>query len=211
MLNLDLEFDRQVETLLTYHYPQSANLSAPEFLTHITPLKSKLANLQLPDIDLEHGILPFVIVISSHLINTETLMALTQLNSKAGITKLYPREPQDFQPIPSVQVPDTSAYLLLDIDRGRDFLNVTPQAAVGSIIQNHRSPLTISEGIALITHFPEFLRKNNCFSLAASRFPADKRVPAIWINGSGHPNLGWCWDGNPHTWLGTASCSSRMS
>ncbi len=74
----------------------------------------------------------------------------------------------------------------------------------------NRSPLTIDEGVAIVTQFPEFLMKNNCFSLLASRHTGNQRVPAIWINANKNPNLGWCWDGNPHTWLGSASCSNRL-
>jgi hypothetical protein len=36
----------------------------------------------------------------------------------------------------------------------------------------------------------------------------DQRVPAFWIS-EGRPKLGGCWDGNPHTWLGTAACARR--
>lgn len=54
----------------------------------------------------------------------------------------------------------------------------------------------------------EFLMKNNCFSLLASRHPGDKRVPAIWINAQKQPNLGWCRVGNPHTWHGSASAGN---
>ena len=35
-------------------------------------------------------------------------------------------------------------------------------------------------------------------------------VPAIWISNRA-PKLGWCWAGNPHTWLGSASCSDRAA
>ncbi|MGQ0669203.1 MAG: DUF5701 family protein [Actinomycetota bacterium] len=24
------------------------------------------------------------------------------------------------------------------------------------------------------------------------------------------PRLGWCWAGNPHTWLGSASCGAGV-
>jgi hypothetical protein len=34
-------------------------------------------------------------------------------------------------------------------------------------------------------------------------------VTAIWIS-KGAPKLGWCWAGNPHTWLGSASCAKRI-
>jgi NhaA family Na+:H+ antiporter len=44
-------------------------------------------------------------------------------------------------------------------------------------------------------------------SLLGSR-AGDRRVPALWLR-RGHPKLGWCWAGNPHTWLGSASCGGR--
>jgi hypothetical protein len=37
----------------------------------------------------------------------------------------------------------------------------------------------------------------------------DRRVLALWISG-GAPKLGWCWDGNPHDWLGVASAGGRL-
>ncbi|MET4659613.1 hypothetical protein ABID80_003331 [Streptomyces sp. PvP037] len=61
----------------------------------------------------------------------------------------------------------------------------------------------------MITHFPEILVKNKCFCLGGSR-SGDRRVPAIWISRHA-PKLGWCWEGNPHTWLGMASAGSRRS
>ena len=63
------------------------------------------------------------------------------------------------------------------------------------------------ERIALVTHHPEALAKNACFSLPGSRC-GDRRVAALWIS-KGAPKLGWCWAGNPHTWLGSASCGGR--
>ncbi|WP_371413026.1 DUF5701 family protein [Thiomonas sp. X19] len=55
---------------------------------------------------------------------------------------------------------------------------------------------------------PDFLQPNHCFSMLASRC-GDKRVPALWLSES-RPKLGWCWAGNPHTWLGSASCANRV-
>jgi hypothetical protein len=85
---------------------------------------------------------------------------------------------------------------------------VPPEQALPTITARQRSPLTMEEGIAIVTHHPEFLRKNHCFSLLGSR-GTDRRVPALWIS-EGRPRLGWCWDGAPHTWLGSASCGSRI-
>jgi hypothetical protein len=53
-------------------------------------------------------------------------------------------------------VPAGPAYLLFDVDRGEEFRNLAPAAAM--------------EG----------------------------------MTSQGAPKLGWCWYGNPHTWLGPA-------
>lgn len=204
------EFDRQVKNLLQKGYPEAAGVSAEEFLKHIEPLKEKVGEPVLSEMDLDKGHLPFVVVVKSDLVAAEKAMALVEREGKQGFTKMYPREPKDFKPIDGVSIPSSIAYLLVDIDRGKETINIIPSEALKFITKGNRSPLTIDEGVAIITHYPEFLIKNNCFSLLASRYRGDKRVPAIWINSERKPNLGWCWDGNPHTWLGSASCGSRV-
>lgn len=113
-----------------------------------------------------------------------------------------------YHPI-EVSTPPAPAYLLVGVERGEEFCNVRPQDATAVVIGRGRSPLTIDEGIALVTQVPETLEKNKCFMLAGSRRP-DRRVPALWISDKA-PKLGWCWDGNPHTWLGLASAASRTA
>lgn len=205
------EFDRQVENLIQKEYPKAAGLSEEEFLKHVLPLREKVEDLAIPELDLEKGILPFVIVIKSDLVSTEKAMALVIREEKQGVTKLYPHEPKDFNAIDTVNIPKKMSYLLVDVDRGKENINMPPNEAMKVIIKKGRSPLTIDEGVAIVTHHPEFLMKNNCFSLLTSRHSGDQRVPAIWINSRKQPNLGWCWDGNPHTWLGSASCIDRIT
>ena len=203
-------FDRQANNLLQKGYPRAANVSAEAFLKHIEPLKERIGALTLTEIDVEKGQLPFVIVVRSDLVPVEQAMSLVDREGKHGLTTLYPREPKDFEVIDGVRIPNGKAYLLVDIDRGKETINITPREALQMIKKGNRSPLTIDEGIASITQYPTFLLKNNCFSLLASRSRGDKRVPAIWINRERRANLGWCWEGNPHTWLGSASCRSRI-
>lgn len=195
------EFEKQIETLKKLKYPE---------IPHVDKLKELLtAQMDLPPVDEEKGTLPFVVVVKSEILPSELMMNKTNKDGKSGITKLFPHTPDNFETISTVVLPETSVYLLLDIDRGKENINLPPQDALKIIRSQDRSPLTIDEGIAIVTHYPQFLKKNNCFSLLASRNPKDKRVPAIWINAEKHPNLGWCWDGNPHTWLGSASCKLR--
>jgi hypothetical protein len=94
------------------------------------------------------------------------------------------------------------------IDTGSETLNVAPGAALTLIRAKGRSPQTIEEGIAMLTHHPDVLRSKNAFSLLWSR-RGDKRFPALWTS-KGSPRVGWCWAGNPHTWLGSASCAARL-
>jgi hypothetical protein len=98
---------------------------------------------------------------------------------------------------------------VFDVDRGSEFCSVTPTDAVATITERGRTPITVAEGIALVTQHEHLLVKNHCFSLAGSRC-GDKRVPAIWISNKA-PKLGWCWAGNPHTWLGTAHSADRAA
>lgn len=203
------EFEKQINNLLNKNYPELAGMSREEFLNRIEPLRSEVEKLEEKEIDIENGKIPFVIVIKSGKISIEKMMSLVEFHGKNGVVSMTPSEPESFKPIEEVQIPGKFAYLLIDIDRGKETLNIAPQDAFEMIKKEGRSPLTIDEGIAIITQYPEFLIKNNCFSLLASR-ASDKRVPAIWISGEKAPKLGWCWNGNPHTWLGSASCGGRI-
>lgn len=204
------EFDHQLQNLIDKGYPKSSGLTEKKFRNKISPLRSKLSALQLPNIDLEKGTLPFVIVVKNDVIPAEAKMKLVQKNGINGVTILRPHTSTNFKIIDEVNIPENEAYLLCDIDRGKETINLPPETAGKIIKKLGRSPLTIDEGIAIVTQFPEYLMKNNCFSLLASRTGTDQRVPALWINAKKEPNLGWCWNGNPHTWLGSASCSKRI-
>lgn len=204
----DKEFKSQLNNLLQRGYSGAAGITEKTFTKIIAPLEEKLRGLSLPEADSERGELPFVIVIKQELVSIGKMMEMVNRQGKNGVISMAPVTPEDFTPIKDVIIPESPAYLAVDIDRGRETLNVRPEDALKTIRQKGRSPLTIEEGIAIITQYPDFLKKNNCFSLLASR-RADQRVPALWIS-ERRPKLGWCWGRNPHTWLGSASCGSRV-
>jgi hypothetical protein len=136
------------------------------------------------------------------------VLGLEALKGETKANVIEPSELPEFKPIAGVTQPAGLAYLLLDIDLGHDSLNVTPDDALKAIVRRRRSPLTVDEGLAVLTHYPDILRSHNAFSMLASR-RGDKRVPALWTS-KRRPKLGWCWAGNPHTWLGSASCRERL-
>jgi hypothetical protein len=154
---------------------------------------------------------PFVLVVTRDLVSPYDSVPLLHLagSDKAGRVDRNHGEGDlaGYHPIEGC-APPGAAYLLLDVERGEEFCNVRPEDATRTIRGRGRTPLTIDEGIALVTQVPRLLEKNKCFMLAGSR-RHDRRVPALWISERA-PKLGWCWDGNPHTWLGTASVRSRV-
>lgn len=196
-------FDRQVTTLMERGYPEIAGMTNDEFLKLVEPLRIKLSEIQT-----SNTVLPFVIVVKSSLVSPEKAMAQVEVKGKKGKVDMNPVSPDGFSPIPSVVIPESPIYLIADILTGRDTLNVTPNDALKLIEQENRTPLTIEEGVALMVHFPDVIITQNAFSMLASR-SHDKKVPAMWIS-YGIPRLGWCWAGNPHTWLGSASAQKRI-
>jgi hypothetical protein len=112
-----------------------------------------------------------------------------------------------YLPLPDLALP-TGPYLLHGVDTGSEFCGITPESALRTVRERDRTPLTIAEGLALVTVRPDMLRSNRCFSLMASR-AGNQRVPAVWIS-ERRAKLGWCWDRNPHTWLGAASATGRV-
>jgi hypothetical protein len=139
----------------------------------------------------------------------ERALALVEHRGKTGFTSMQSEDLARFSPIEGVEPPPGPGYLLVGVDSGADTLNVTPDRALESILGDGRSPLTIAEGLALLLQHPGLLRERNAFSLLGSRC-GDRRVPALWLS-RGAPRLGWCWAGNPHTWLGSASCAGRLA
>lgn len=201
------EFDRQLAMLTAKGYPALAGVPVEEFVSWLAPLRAKAVGPAAPAAPTPARV-PFVLVISTEVVPAELSMPRTALNGKPGFVDRTAADIERFVAIEQFAIPPGAAYLAFDVDRGGETLNVRPNDALPSITAQGRSPLTVAEGIALITHYPETLAKNNCFSLLGSRC-GDRRVPALWISNRA-PKLGWCWAGNPHTWLGSASCARRV-
>ena len=203
------EFDRQVGRLVELGYPALAGLSPASFRELVTPLRAAAVTGAVGLPAPTEGRVPFLLVVTRDLVPVEARVALTTLagKRKPGIVDRHYADGDlaRFDPIKELEVPAGPAYLLFDVDRGEETVNLAPASAMEVITGQDRLPLTIDEGLAFVTLHPPALAKNKCFSLVGSRC-GDKRVPAIWIS-QGAPKLGWCWWGNPHTWLGSASAN----
>lgn len=198
----ELEFDRQVDALAMTGLPALLDLQDACFRAMLEPLRDVLPS---PDEATGTGI-PFVVVLPD--LPVLAVLEAVHTVGGGGFTTLAPEDLARFRPLPELDVPAVP-YLLLDVDTGPDTLGHTPAEVLPKITANSRSPLTVAEGLAVLVSDPGVLRSRNCFSLLGSRC-GDKRVPALWVS-SRRPRLGWCYQGAPHDWLGSASCAARVA
>ena len=205
------ELDMQIDRLVGLGYPALAGLDEAAFRAVVAPLRGYAATL--PTGDLPDGRAAFVLVVTRDLVRPEDTVPLLRLAGGARPGRVDRNHAEGdlatYHPLPELALPRAPAYLLVDVDRGDEFCGVRPEAALPVIRERGRTPLTIDEGIAVVTHAPALLESNKCFMLSGSR-RQDRRVPALWISERA-PKLGWCWDGNPHTWLGVASAGDRRA
>ena len=212
-----MDLEGQLESYIAAGYPKLAGLTANVFrelaqstIQELGPRDASAA----PEGSDSPG-LNELLVITRELVSPESRMPLLRLvgSAKPGIVDRNHDSDalkglSHYDPLPELEVPVAPMYVLVGIERGDEYRNVRPLDAKDAIVARGRSPLTIDEGISLATVAPELLVKNHCFMLAGSS-RGDKRMPALWI-ADGAPKLGWCYDRNPHSWLGMASAVRRI-
>ena len=199
------EFDRQVQTYREVGLPALAALTDAAFTALVEPLRPAAEHATASTDDR----IPFALVVTSQLATPDRTLPSVRWKNTTGWTEYTADELAAYRPIEGVDVPGTSAYLVTDVDTGRATLDVRAKDAVPIITGEGRSPLTVDEGVSLLLLWPGILKERNAFFLPGAR-DATKRVAALWVS-KGHPRLGWCWEGNPHTWLGSASCGERVA
>ncbi len=152
--------------------------------------------------------MPFLLVVRSSLVSTVAAVECWSVAGRPGWTDMAD-ELAGFRATEDTDVPDAELYLLVDVTTGPETLGVTPADALPTIRARGRTPLTIDEGVALVTHHPEVFEEHNAFQALGSR-AGNKRIPSFWVS-KGAPRLGWCWLNNPHSWLGSASAQARLA
>lgn len=209
----------QTDRLVGLGYPALAGHDEDSFRALVAPLHERLGELgerppavgEVPFVPAV-GEVPFVLVVTRDLVRPEETVPLLHLAGSAKPGRVDRNHAEGdlatYHPLEDLAVPAAPVYLLTGVQRGEEFCGTRPEDALPVIRSRGRTPLTIDEGIALVTQVPEVLEKNRCFMLSGSR-RHDRRVPALWISERA-PKLGWCWDGNPHDWLGVASAAGRL-
>jgi hypothetical protein len=201
----EAEFDRQLQNYLDTGYPALAGIDEDEFVSLVEPLRDKASRATASHPDR----IPFALVVTSRLVTADQALPAIHWKSTTGWTEYTADDLAGYRPIEGAAVPDHPAYLVTDVDTGKATLDVRAKDAVPLIEAEGRTSLTVDEGVSLLALWPGILKDRNAFFLPGAR-DASKRVAALWVS-KGHPRLGWCWEGNPHTWLGSASCGDRVA
>ncbi|EPI44734.1 DUF5701 family protein [Gardnerella vaginalis] len=193
------EIQQQLDRIVALGYPDVADMSADAFRALARPLLHALEK-----IDLGTNIL---LVPTRELVSPESLISRTSIDRMAGFTTMPPRDIASFMPQDGFEPPEGPFYVAIDPHTGTQYLNREPDVAHKLIDSDERLPLTLEEGLALVTQHPDWLESKNGFNLLGSQ-STDGRVPSIWMS-QGAPRLGAVWQNSRHTWLGNAYCMAR--
>ncbi len=199
------ELDRQVAAYVDLGFPALLGIDEAAFRARVAPLADALPTAPAaPAVDGDGA--AFVLVLPG--LDVNDAAPAMRRGTRVGMSVIDRDEAPTYRPIAGLDTP-ADPYLLVDVDTGSEFCGVRPEDALVTITGRGRTPLTIDEGVAVAVVRPDLLRPNKCFSLPGSRTGTNQRVPAVWIS-ERRAKLGWCWDRNPHTWLGAASAARRV-
>lgn len=205
------EFDRQVDLLSQRISENVFRYDLSKLQQQSDELRPRISELYAVQGVME-GNIPVVVVLRTQIASYDDLLCQLHHKGQKGYVEMTPKKPEDFTDIDSLAIPDAELYTLWDVDTGISMLNISPSASVDMLASRGRTPLTMHEGVLCALAIPEILsdkQRFNAIQMPGSRIDNDQRVPSIWIS-KGAPRLGWCWFGNIHTWLATASCKSRV-
>lgn len=216
------ELDRQLEAYAALGVTDTLGL-AEVWRAHLLDLRAAVAALPSPvrepattggdgagsaDGSGAGTVVPFLLVPPLPAGRVNDVVPAMRRRGRHGTSVIDPQEAATYASLPDATPPDGVPYVLTGIDTGAAFRGHRPEDALVAIRASGRTPLTMPEGVLLTAVRPDVLRPNHCFSLPGSRTPGNQRVPAVWISDR-RAKLGWCWDRNPHTWLGVAHAASR--
>jgi len=209
----------QLESQISLGYPALAGLTDEAYRELAEPAIAAMTQDLVPSPESAGpgvGHVPALLVVTRLLVPDEARVPMLRLagSEREGILDRNHfsdarKGLEHYLPVPELEVPEVPFYVVLDVDRGDEFRSVPPIEAVAALTERGRTPLTIDEGLSLAAAFPASLQKNHCYMLAGSS-RGDRRMLALWISGRA-PKLGWCFAGNPHTWLGVASAGGRVA
>jgi len=193
-------FQTQIQNLISKRYPDATGMSDGEFLSHVSPLKDKLA---LSKRLIGPG-LYFVVVIPESFVSIPKQISLLSSGIEPLTKAFSPAYIRDLSGLKTPRIP----YLAIDIQVESGIQPASPRQSLRRLQRAGRSGLTVVEGIALALHFPRVLVRS-CIDLLGSRCMGDFPYLCRGINDKAELGLGDADDADAQ-WA-AASCYARLA
>jgi hypothetical protein len=223
-------FTKQIDTIMQRKFHIPTGLSESDFVDlHIMPLKQLLLKNDR-DTKMEESHVPILVVVPNAIVPLSyQLQSIRESMNDIQLEHII--KPEWFENAEGVSTPD-KPYLLLDVETGYAMKNITPKKCVKIFTDEGRFPLTVDEGIALISHFPEVLEshwidlpgsvlihkfvgedamKRGMLSSLPPAFAKATFVPTLNYIYYNYLRLYYIYEVTETPYSGSASCGNRLS
>jgi hypothetical protein len=223
-------FAKQIDTIMQRKFHTPTGLSESDFVDlHIMPLKQLLLKNDR-DSKIEESHVPILVVVPNAIVPLSyQLQSIRESMNDIQLEHII--KPEWFENAEGVSTPD-KPYLLLDVETGYAMKNITPKKCLKIFTDQERFPLTVDEGIALISHFPEVLEshwidlpgsvlihkfvgedamKRGMLSSLPPAFAKATFVPTLNYIYYNYLRLYYIYEVTETPYSGSASCGNRLS
>jgi hypothetical protein len=223
-------FSQQLNTIIEKKFHAPTGLSESDFISrHIMPLKQLLVKND-KDTKIDKSRIPIVVVVPHTIVPLS--YQLERIRESINDIQLgHLIKPEWFENAKGVSTPD-KPYLLLDVETGHAMKNTPPKKCVQNFRDAGRFALTVDEGIALISHFPEVLEshwidlpgsvlihkfvgedvmKRGMLSSLPPAFAKATFVPTLNYLYYNYLRLYYIYELTETPYSGSASCANRLS
>jgi hypothetical protein len=223
-------FSLQIKTIIEKKFHLPTGLSESDFINrHIMPLKQLLVNND-KDTKIDESCIPILVVVPHTIVPLSYQLERIR-ESIHDIQLEHTTKPEWFENAKGVSTPD-KPYLLVDVESGYTMKNTTPKKCAQIFRDEGRFALTIEEGIALISHFPEVLEshwvdlpgsvlihkfvgddvmKRGMLSSLPPAFAKATFVPTLNYLYYNYLRLYYIYEVTETPYSGSASCGNRLS
>lgn len=223
-------FNEQLERIIEREFHTIAHLSKADFIErYFEPLRQLLAQCQ-EKIEVQDNYIPFLLVVPHNVVpSTYQLKCIREELDQKQYD--YIIKPEWFKNAPGVSTP-SEPYLILNVETGLALINTAPAKCVEKFNHEGRFALTIDEGLALVTYFPEVLeshwvdlpgsvlihkcagqdaRRRGVSSALPAGFGSTTFIPAFYYKYYSDLRLYYINEETETPYSGSASCGKRVS
>jgi hypothetical protein len=223
-------FLSQVNRILNRKFYSAAGLSENDFLkNYLTPLEQLLKE-SFASRMMKVNRIPILIVVPRNIVSLSYQLKSIRESIKDTLLE-YIIQPEWFKNAEGVLTPD-KPYLLLDVETGYEMINTAPKRCVEAFNEAGRFALTMDEGLAIVTHFPEVLASHwvdlpgsklihHLAGQDAQRRGASDALPPGFAKTTFVPTLNYKYynslrlnyvsEDNETPYSGSASCAQRLA